>query len=507
MSIFQIKYFWASAAIIASPFVVDFVHAAELELPNIFTDHMVVQRDQENPIWGHGMPNTKVSVSVNDRKSECVCDESGNWRCKLPSLAVGGPYELKVENEGKSIELSDVLSGEVWVCSGQSNMGWTVQNSEDFELEKLSANYPNIRMINFPQVGTQETVWTHKRDWLICNSENVGTFSAVGYFFGRQLNQTLDVPIGLINNAWGGSAAEAWVDADHLTQQGGFESLLQQWERNEASFAKLESMTERDEEQKESFNNLKKLMTGNHRPGNIYHGVLESHLGYGIRGAIWYQGESNAGRAYQYRELFPTMISFWRDKWGQGNFPFYWVQLADYHDEANQPNDSAWAELREAQTMTLDKLPHVGQAVIIDLGEGKDIHPRNKVEVGRRLARLALKNEYGYKIAADAPRFTAMEIDGANAILSFSNAEKGWRPFDVNAPRGFTIADKSKEFVSANAEILEDGRIRVWADSVANPEAVRYAWADNPVVNLFTKSDLPLTPFRTDDWPGVTVDK
>jgi len=273
----------------------------------------------------------------------------------------------------------------------------------------------------------------------------------------------------------------------------------------EAKYEGLSTKTELDEKEKKELAELKKQMTGNQRPANIYNGVLASHIGYGIRGAIWYQGESNAGRAYQYRELFPLMISNWREKWGQGDFPFYWVQLADFRAEKLEPADSDWAELREAQTMTMSKLPKTGQAVIIDIGEGKDIHPRNKVDVGMRLARWALANEYGMKLPFRSPEYKSMEVSGDKAVLTFDFVGKGWRPFDVADPIGFAVAGEDKKFVWANAKVLPDGRVEVSAASVSTPASVRYGWADNPVCNMYSQDDLPLTPFRTDDWAGVTA--
>jgi hypothetical protein len=247
-------------------------------------------------------------------------------------------------------------------------------------------------------------------------------------------------------------------------------------------------------------------MKGNARPGNIHSGVLAPSIGYGIKGAIWYQGESNSGRAYQYRELFPFMIQSWREEWGLGDFPFYWVQLADYLAEKPEPAESAWAELREAQTMTMKKLPNTGEAVIIDIGEGKDIHPKNKQDVAKRLARWALTETYKVPgIPCRSPIYTAMEKQGPKAVLSFDNVAGGWRPFDVAEPVGFTIANADRKFVAAQAKILPDGRIEVWSDAVADPVAVRYAWADNPVCNMYSAAGLPLTPFRTDDFPGVTA--
>lgn len=477
---------------------------AEVKLPNVFSDSMVLQQKQENKVWGKDNPGQNVTVTIGNAKVSGTADASGNWQVKLPAMEIGDPLTMTVEGSSK-VTLNDVLVGEVWICSGQSNMQWSVAQSNDPDLERLAANFPNIRMINFPQVGTQEPVWSHDdRKWMVCNPENASKFSAVGYFFARQIHQTTGLPVGMINNAWGGSACEAWVNLDVLKSDGRFNKMIENWNRNADTFQSLSAKTERNKDEETQFKNLSGQMRGNQRPANIYNGVLKSHLGYGIRGAIWYQGESNAGRAYQYRDLFPLMIQNWRNEWGQGDFPFYWVQLADFKAEVKEPGESDWAELREAQTMTLDKLPHTGQAVIIDIGEGKDIHPKNKVDVGRRLARWALANEYGIAVDHQSPRYGSMQADGDGIVLSFQHLPAGWRPFDVNEPVGFTIAGEDKKFVKADAKILEGGKIRVSSPNIAKPVAVRYAWADNPVCNMYSAGGLPLTPFRTDEWPGVT---
>jgi sialate O-acetylesterase len=231
---------------------------------------------------------------------------------------------------------------------------------------------------------------------------------------------------------------------------------------------------------------------------------------YAIRGVIWYQGESNAGRAYQYRDMFPLMIKSWREDWKQGDFPFYWVQLADFMEEKSEPQESAWAELREAQTMTLDKLPNTGQAVIIDLGEGADIHPRRKLDVGLRLARLALANEYGKSVASKSPRYDSMEKQDKKIVVKFKDVGGGLHCVDSKDVQGFAIAGPDKKFVWARAKILEPKEggkadtIEVYSKEVDDPVAVRYAWADNPVCNLYSDKLLPVTPFRTDDWKGKT---
>ena len=478
---------------------------ADVKLPNVFGDHMVLQQGQKNKVWGLADAGEAVTVSIDQQSHKVAAGADGKWQVMIDPLPVGGPYELKVAGKNE-IKLTDVLVGEVWICSGQSNMQWSVNASNDPDLERATAKYPKLRMINFPQVGTQEPVWTHDRKWMVCTPENVGSFSAVGYFFGRQLHQTLDVPIGLINNAWGGSACEAWIRRDLLAKDEKYKPMMDRWAGMEARFAELTAKgNDLTEDEKKQLNGLRGQMAGNHRPANIYNGVLKSHLGYGIKGAIWYQSESNAGRAYQYRDLFPLMIQNWRDEWGQGDFPFYWVQLADFTAEKPEPGDSDWAELREAQTMTMTRLPNTGEAVIIDIGEGKDIHPMNKVDVGRRLARWALAKDYGVKIPYHSPQYKSMEKQGNKIVLTFDHVDGGWRPFDVAEPRGFAIAGEDKKFVWATARILPDGKIEVTGANVADPVAVRYGWANNPVVNMYSRAGLPLTPFRTDDWPGVTV--
>jgi sialate O-acetylesterase len=464
---------------------------AEVKVPAIFTPHMVLQHSQKNPVWGTAAAGEKVTVTIAGQKHETTAGADGKWKVTLDAMPLGGdPLTLTIAGSN-TITCGDVLMGEVWICSGQSNMQWSVNASNDPDLEKAAAKYPKIRLITVPNVGTQEAQFTFNGAWTECTPETVGNFSAVGYFFGRQIHKTADVPVGLINVAWGGSACEAWIRRDLLASNDRYKKLMDSWAAREAG-------GETDQN--------RGLLRGNSRPGNIYNGVLKPILGYGIRGAIWYQGESNAGRAYEYREMFPLMIQSWRDEWAQGDFPFYWVQLADFQAETPNPVESDWAELREAQTMTQDKLKNTGEAVIIDIGEGKDIHPKNKLDVGKRLARMALKQVYGRNDIVDkSPRYKSMEQADGKIILSFDHLVGGWRPFDVNEPRGFAIAGDDKKFVWAKAKVLPDGRIEVWSDEVKAPVSVRYGWANNPVVNMFSGAGLPLTPFRTDDWPGVTI--
>ena len=485
---------------------------AELKVSSVFGDSMVVQRDKPIHVWGWTTANTDVQVQLADKIASGTSDSSGRFNVRLDALSAGGPHELTIKAD-ESRTFTDVLVGEVWLCSGQSNMAWSVSQANDPDLESLTARYPNLRLISVPQVASQSPLNDFNGKWESCTPETVKQFSAVGYFFGRQLHQTLDVPVGLIDNAWGGSAAEAWVERSDLEEAGQYSELLQSWDDRTANYdysnevAKWQDKVKAWEESRKGNKprRPRNQLNSNHRPANLYNGVLHPVLGYTIQGTIWYQGESNAGRAYQYRDLFPLMIQTWRDRWDQGDFPFYWVQLADFRAEKQEPDDSTWAELREAQTMTMSRLKNTGEAVIIDLGEAADIHPRNKQDVAKRLARWALANEYGYDVAFRSPTYESVEFKDGKAVVQFSNFGRRLDTFDVREPIGFTITGDDQKFVHASAKIVGNDKIEVWSDDVAAPVAVRYAWADNPVCNVQSPDGLPMTPFRTDEWPGVTA--
>ena len=485
---------------------------AEVSLPNIFGDHMVFQREQANPVWGKALPGEKVSVSIGGQSHTTTTATDGSWRVMLEPLEVGGPYELEIQGNN-TLTFNDILVGEVWVCSGQSNMQWPVRASADVELQVASANYSEIRLLSVPQIASQEPRDNFNGSWDICNPKTVADFSAVAYSFGRRLHNTLGVPVGLIDNAWGGSAAEAWIPRDILEKAGQYDELLASWDEKAAAMTDKIFATEvaaykkwvADGEQGEKRRAPRDSRTSQHRPANLFNGVLYPIIGYGIRGVIWYQGESNIGRAYQYRNLFPLMITTWRQHWRQGDFPFYWVQLADFKQEAPEPRDSAWAELREAQSMTLN-LANTGQAVIIDAGEGRDIHPRDKETVANRLARIALARDYGVEMAWQSPSYDSMRIDGNAISIQLKHvSEGGLHTFDVYEVMGFEIAGADQKFVWAEAKLEGKNKIKVSSPQVLKPVAVRYAWGDNPVVNLQDRNGLPVTPFRTDNWPGITA--
>jgi sialate O-acetylesterase len=496
---------------------------ADVRLPAIFTDHAVLQRDMPVPVWGWADPGEDVAVTIAGQTHKVTADDKGKWRVTLGSLSVGEPLKLNVEGKDSRLERNDILVGDVWLCSGQSNMEWPVAASTNSDLEIAAANHPKIRIVRVKGPGSQTTVEDFDGQWSVCTPETVAGFSAVGYYFGRELQQHIGVPIGLIDNSWGGSACDAWIRRDRLEGNPLYATQLANWDKiakeNDEAKLKADYVKNLAEWQKKADAakaagqpapggrpNLNHPLFGNQRPANLYHARLGPVIGYAIRGAIWYQGESNAGRAYQYREMFPLMIETWRKDWDQGDFPFYWVQLADFMAERSEPGDSAWAELREAQTMTQDRLPNTGQAVIIDTGEGSDIHPRNKLEVGRRLARWALARDYDRDIVCQSPRYDSMEKDGDTIVVKLKDVGERLRTIDTNEVKGFAIAGRDRRWVTAEAKIIAADKVAVRSFAVAEPVAVRYAWADNPVCNLYNDVGLPVTPFRTDDWPGVTKD-
>lgn len=486
---------------------------ADVCLPNIFSSHMVLQRNQKNHVWGKADPGEQVTVMIAGQKHETTADAQGDWRIKLDAMSANSlPQTMTVKGKN-TVALNDVLIGEVWMCSGQSNMGWRVSGSNHKDLELASATYPEIRLITAPRNGATVPQTDFAAQWQICLPETVGDFSATGYFFGRRLYNTLRVPIGLINTAWGGSRIEAFMPRSALEKEGSYTEFLSDWDQR----------IERDADREYAENSAKydqwiaagskgymgqpyNARVANHAPGSIYNGLIHPVVGYGMKGVIWCQGESNADRAYQYRRLFPLLINTWRDLWAQGDFPFYWVQIADFGNEVAQPTGGPWAELREAQTMTLS-VPHTGEAIVIDIGESRFIHPGDKQTVASRLARHALAKDYGYKMASDSPRFQSMEIDGKVATITFDKVATTLYAFDVPEVKGFAIAGADKKFVWAEAKIVGKNKVEVHSDQVESPVAVRYGFEMNPVVNLTDKIGLPVTPFRTDDWAGKTEGK
>ncbi|MDR1504392.1 MAG: 9-O-acetylesterase [Prevotella sp.] len=623
---------------------------AEVKLPRIFSDNMVLQRDKPIKVWGWADKNETVEVSFLDQQKKVKADKNGNWTILLTPVSHGGPYTMQVKGKNNSITFQNILIGEVWLCSGQSNMEWQVKSSMNAKSEISNADFPQIRSFNVVKDLDMKPKSDLKGSWEVCSPATVGDFSAVAYFFARKLYQELNVPIGIINSSWGGTDIETWTSPESFSKLGDifkerykalnitdFDKFAKESEEGKKAFTQAmlndpgvaeswfnptlntstwkkmqvpklwdgelgsvdgilwfryaltlpESVEGKsgtiqlgpiDDNDVTWINGIKVGETNGYNinrsyavPANVlkagqniitvkivdnagggglygkpedltldaggksyplagewlykvavsnktfnyvefspnmyssllYNAMINPIIQYPIKGAIWYQGENNAGQAYNYRTLFPNMITDWRTKWGY-EFPFYWVQLANFMAKDDVPQDSDWAELREAQSMTLS-LPKTGEAVITDIGEANDIHPRNKQDVGLRLALNALNKDYGKTdIIYSGPTFKSMEVDGDKAIISFNNIGKGLKSTSkYGYIEGFAIAGTDNKFVWAKAYI-EGDKVIVYSDNISKPVSVRYSWSNNPDVNLFNSEGLPAAPFRTDCLKGIT---
>lgn len=476
---------------------------AAVKLHDLFTDHAVLQRDMPIPVWGTADDGEKVTVKLGD-ETVSTAAEKGKWLVKFKPLAAGGPHTLKAAGKDNSVEIKDLLIGEVWLCGGQSNMQWSVDQCEEPAKIKAGANHPNLRLISIHRGGKptpaenlpgapkkvkvkdesgkeiDKTVEDDPAPWVVSSDKTVGPFSAVGYHYGVALQKKLGVPVGLINSNVGGTPAQRWAAAEDLWAVPETKGYVKAEGKGDAAKMKTDG-------------------------SDLYNAMIAPLAPYAIRGAIWYQGESNAGQAERYRTLFPTMIQSWRKTFGQPEMPFYFVQLAPFKQKTDKPQESDWAELREAQLMTLSKLPNTAMAVITDIGHETNIHPTPKKPVGDRLALAALANTYKEKLEFSGPVFESLKIDGDKAILRFSHVGSG---LEVKGDKliGFTIAGEDKVWHNADAKI-EGETVVVTCGEVSKPVAVRFGWANFPIVNFWNKDGLPATPFRTDNWPGVTAGK
>lgn len=618
--------------------------ATHVQLHQLFTDNAILQREIAIPVWGMADPGGTLEVELNGHTERAEVDGEGQWQVKLPAMEAGGPYELHIRGEKDTI-LNNILIGDVWLASGQSNMEWPLNGDVDnFEEEIANANYPNIRLFTVPRgTSTEPLTQLSGGEWAECSPETVANFSAVAYFFGREIHQEQNIPIGLLHSSWGGTPAEAWTSEASIkkidefrtmleamqTEEGGDLSFAEKQEQRENIIAQadahlaevnipmdaqnwktmtLPTMWESATEPLEDFDgyvwfqktftvpgsyanqpltlhlgmvddaditwvngqkvgetqgynvlreyeipaqvvkggentitvrvldtggggglggpseemylerNGQKLsanLTGDWQydetqegqfpktapfpsePTILYNAMINPLLPYPIKGAIWYQGESNASRSLQYQTLFPLMIDDWRAKWGEGDFPFLFVQLANYKAPGSKPED--WPRLREAQLMTLS-LPNTGMAVSIDIGNPDDIHPRNKQDVGYRLALAAQKVAYGEENVYSGPMYESMRVAGDSAVLTFSEVGSELFKLPDEDLRGFEIAGEDRQFYPAEANIISETEISVKHPSGSKPAAVRYGWSSNPDINLYNSEGLPASPFRTDDW-------
>ncbi|TXK52630.1 sialate O-acetylesterase [Pontibacter qinzhouensis] len=441
---------------------------ANVQLPAIFGNHMVLQQNAEVSIWGWAKALEEVTVtsSWDQQVVKTTASNQAKWEVKLMTPAAGGPYTIKIEGYN-TILLEDVLIGEVWLCSGQSNMEWSARAGIDnAEQAVAEANFPFIR---FFRVGYR-TADVPQQDldgqWVVCTPETMKDFSAVAYFFGKDVHQNLNLPVGLIDNSWGGTPAETWVNPDLIA-------------KNQAMAASAATQ--------------KEVTWCPVEPGKTYNAMLKPLVPYHIAGVLWYQGESNTNDPENYATLFPTLIQNWRSEWGY-EFPFYYVQIAPFKHYGTQ----AGARLRDVQRRVL-QVPNTGMVVVSDIGNNENIHPTNKHDIGKRLANLALNQTYGKKeLPYSGPLFREMKTDGNKAVLYFDHADKGLVSKNKKLTQ-FEIAGSDQKFVKADARIVGN-TVVVQAKRVKNPAAVRFEWHSAVEASLFNKEGLPASSFRTDDW-------
>ncbi len=490
--------------------------SAAVKLPKLFSDSMVLQQGMKVRIWGTAESGEKVSVAFREQQVGVEAGPDGHWEVYLQPLKAGGPDTLTVSGSN-TVRLKDVLVGELWVCSGQSNMQFQVSSGLNAMQEIAAANYPMIRLFTVPMVVAGQPQKDVEGQWAPVTPQTVEKFSAVGYFFGRDLHKALGVPVGLINSSWGGTPSESWTTRATLDSLPEAKSFLD--ERDQL----LTKYPKQVEEFKQAYDHWLhaadtadaegKIMPAPPRfpddprgspwrPAGLFDAMIAPLTPFAIRGAIWYQGESNSPRAREYRKAFPAMIQDWRQAWGEGDFPFLFVQLANWKTPDSKMN---WPELCEAQLKTLS-VPKTGMAVAIDIGDPYDIHPKNKQEVGRRLMLAAEAIAYGRDVVYSGPIYESMAVEGNKVRLRFKHVDGGLLAKGGVGLKGFEIAGEDRKFVPAEA--LIDGKtIVVRSTQVTSPVAVRYAWADNPTCNLYTQASLPASPFRTDDWPSASPEK
>jgi sialate O-acetylesterase len=629
------------------------VAKANVRLPKMFGNNMVLQREKPIPIWGWADPNEKITVQFNKQTKITTAGKDGGWKLNLDEEKAGGPFELVISGKNK-LSISNILVGDVWVCSGQSNMEWPLRTTTDADNEIRSANFPMIRHAFVPKAVSGKPLNDLKESalWQDATKGSVENFTAVGYYFAKGLYKELNIPIGLIHTSWGGTDVETWISHQGFEESAEFKAMIKSlpsldlevltkkkkeellkkvidlqgsipdqasikkwkeldfddskwpelkvpglwenqslgefdgvvWCRKKITFdeepanggllelgmiddsddtyingVKVGSLNQynakraytigpgilrkgeniiavrvtdtgggggifgEESEVKLTLNNQNQSLAGNWKfsietlpsgnssvgpntyPSLLYNAMISPLIPFAFKGAIWYQGENNAERAFEYRKSFPLMITDWRNHWGQGEFPFYFVQLASFNSaNGTSEKGSTWAELREAQALTLS-LPNTGMAITTDIGEPHDIHPRNKKDVGFRLAAIALKNTYGKNIVSTGPVYSSLKVDGNKANVFFSNTGSDLIAKDkYGYIKGFEVAGDDQKFYYAKA-FIEGDHVVVYSENVSAPVAVRYNWADDAGDgNLYNKEGFPAAPFRTDQWKGIT---
>ena len=506
------------------------VARAEVKLPSIFSDSMLLQRDLAAPVWGWADPNEEVTVRFAGQEKKTKADAGGNWMVHLDPMQANAEGQTLEVSGSNSLKLKDVLVGDVWICSGQSNMEWSVRQTMNADEEIAAAKYPGIRLFNVPGHTTSALPQDNcPGNWQVCSPETVPNFSAVGYFFGRKIHQDAKVPVGLIGTNWGGTRIEPWTPPVGFRQVPELKEISAAVDRYDPSTPAGKATWEKYVSDVEKWVNMTEAALKNGgpvtapvsppgytnatEPTAIYNSMVHPLAPYGLRGAIWYQGESNGGEGVEYFHKMQALIEGWRTVWGQKDFPlyFYFVQLADFQQPTNDPaGGDGWARIRDAQTQSLT-IPNTGMAVTIDIGAANDIHPRNKQDVGGRLALWALRDVAGQDVVVSGPKYKSMEVDGNKIRISYDHVggglmvgkKDGLSPTEEVSSgtlERFAIAGEDKVWQWADAKIDGD-TVVVSSEKVAKPVAVRYAWSMNPAgANLYNKAGLPAVPFRTDDW-------
>lgn len=491
------------------------LNAAELKLSRLFSDHMVLQRDKPVPVWGWANANEQVTVSFADQRKTAMADSQGHWVIRLDAMQaseVARELTVQATDPARKLTVTDVLVGEVWLGSGQSNMAMAVNGVSQAEVEKAAANWPQIRMFKEESTASATAQAEAKGQWAVCTPANVGTFSATLYFFGRELHRELRVPIGLINSSVGGTPIESWVSAEAQAQVPELKTFLANATQEFAQFdadkaeaqhqqalAKWRARAAKAKADGTPVGPAPKSPVAAFKrrggPGGLFNGKIAPLIPYAIRGVVWYQGESagNSSKCEYYQYQLPALIDEWRQRWGE-ELPFAWVQLPNY-----VADDHGWAKVREAMLKTL-RLPNTGMAITIDIGEPKNIHPRNKQDVGQRLALWALGQVYHRPVPqTSGPLPTGHEVHGNQVIVTFKHAD-GLRTRDGESVNGFFMAGEDQQWRPADAKI-DGNTVIVSCSAISKPSAVRYAWFANPQCNLINAANLPASPFRTDDWP------
>ena len=497
--------------------------SAEIRLPSIIGDNMVLQQDQPLKIWGWADPGEKISVALAGQKGQAVADAQGRWQVTLKPMKSGqGPLRMTVNGtKSDSVVANNILLGEVWVCSGQSNMEWSMLLTHSPTPEILRADHPQIRLFQVPRKTAPEPQEDVDAEWKVCSPETVGPFSAVAYYFGRELHQKLGVPVGLVNSNWGGTRIEPWTPISGFESVPELASIIKEIDSAEEDYRKkvenllpeLEKWLNAARTALSNGTNIpaqpempRHSVDNRQSPTALYNGMIHALTSFAIRGAIWYQGEANRNDGLIYAKKMEALIKGWRNVWKAGDFPFYYVQLAPFNyafspgEEGNDVPDFFRLPLIWESQLEVLKMRNTGMAVITDITNLYDIHPRNKKDVGYRLALWALARTYGKKdLVYSGPIYRSMTVEDGRIRIHFDHAGSGLTSLNHQPPSWFEIAGKDRTFYKARAEI--DGKtVLVWNERVEEPVAVRFGWHQLAVPNLGNKEGLPASPFRTDRW-------